>query len=166
MAGKLRASELVVAVGALVLLVATFMSWFSLPSAGELARLTPGAQLIGGGSDMSIDLNVWDLGFARWWVYASILVGFWLVLAALFSSTPGWSTILGTPLIITSLVMVICLLVRLFDAPRPYSTADLGFYVAFVGALMLLGGAAWALRDESVPDGFARAPRPEFVEVD
>lgn len=166
MAGKLRGAEVLVAVGTSILFASTFFSWFSLPSAGDLAQLSPGTQLIGGGGDMSIDLNVWDLGFARWWVYASILLGVWLVIAALFAPSPNWATILGTPLVVCSLVMVICLLVRLLDAPRPYSTADIGFYIALVGALALHAGAAWGLRDDSAPDGFVRAPRPEMVEVE
>ncbi len=166
MGAKLRTADLLVGVGALMLFVSTFLPWFALPSAADLLKVAPGAQLVGGGSDRAIDLNVWDLGFARWWVYLSILLGACLVLAALFSRTPDWSTILGSPLIITSLIATVCLLVRLVSAPRPYSSAEFGFYMALVGSLVLLSGTAWGLRDETVPEGFDKAPRPELIDVE
>lgn len=166
MAGKLRPSEVLVGVGSVLLLASTWMSWFALPSAGDLVRTTPGAHLVGGGSDTDIAMNVWDLPFARWWVYLSVLLGIWLVLASLLSRSPNWATILGTPLVVSSLIALLCLFVRLFDAPRAYTSAQLGLYLAFFGAALLFGGAAWGLRDETVPDGFDKAPRPQFIEVD
>jgi hypothetical protein len=166
MSSKLRPAELLALAGALAMFVATFLPWFALPSAADLVRLAPGARLVGGGSDSSIDLNVWDLGFARWWVYLAILLGICMVLAALLSRTPEWSIILCTPLVIVSGIAFMCLLVRLFDSPRPYATAQLGFYLAFAGSAALLAGTCWAIRDTSVPDGFDRAPRPELIHVD
>lgn len=152
--------------GAIVMFIATFLPWFSLPSASELVKLAPGARLVGGGSDGSIDLNVWDLGWARWWVYLAILLGVCMVLAALLSRTADWSMILNTPLVVVSFIAFMCLFVRLFDSPRPYASAQLGFYMAFVGSAMLLAGTMWAIRDDSVPEGFDKAPRPEFIHVD
>jgi hypothetical protein len=146
--------------------ISTFLPWFSLPSAADLVKLAPTARLVGDGGDKSIDLNIWDLGFARWWVYLAILLGVWMVLAALLSRTPDWSTILATPLVLVAGIALICLTVRLFDAPRPYAGKEFGFYLAFVGTVTLLAGTCWALRDDSTPDGFDRAPRPEFVHVD
>lgn len=166
MAAKLRTSDMLVGLGSVLLLISTFMPWFALPSAADLVKLAPGARLVGGGSDTSIDLNVWDLSATRWWVYLSIFLGICLVLAALLSRTPDWSTILGSPLVITSLFATIALLIRLLSAPRPYSSAQFGFYLALCGALLLLVGTGWGLRDEAVPDGFDKAPRPELVEVD
>lgn len=166
MSGKLRPAEIVAAIGTALLFVSTFLTWFSLPSAGELLKLAPSARLVGGGSDTSIDLNVWDLGFARWWIYLSILLGVCMVLAALLSRTADWSMILNTPLVVCSLIATICLIVRLLDSPRPYASADFGFYLALIGALTLLAGVCWAIRDDTVPDGFEKAPRPEFIQVD
>lgn len=166
MAGKLRLSDALVGVGSVLLLISTFLSWFALPSARDLVKTTPGAHLVGSGSDTDIAMNVWDLPFARWWVYLSILLGIWLVLAALLSRSPNWATILGTPLVLTSLIALLCLFVRLVDEPRAYTSAQFGLYLAFASTALLFAAAAWGLRDESVPDGFDRAPRPEFIEVD
>ncbi|MFT4049672.1 MAG: hypothetical protein QM648_07510 [Solirubrobacterales bacterium] len=165
MSGKLRPAELVAGSGAIVLFVSTFLSWFSLPSAAEIAKLAPSARLVGSGADGPIDLNVWDLGFARWWVYLGILLGVCMILAALLSRSPDWAVILATPLVVTSVIATLCLLVRLIDPPQDAS-ADFGFYLALLGSLLLLGGTCWAIRDESVPDGFEKAPRPQFIEVD
>lgn len=166
MSAKLRPADMLVGAGSLLLLVSTFLPWFSLPPVAKLLQAAPGARAVGGGSDSSIDLNVWDLSATRWWVYLAIFLGICLVLSALLSRNPEWSTILGTPLVIVSLVATISLLVRLVDAPRPYSSAQLGFYLALIGALLLLGGTCWGLRDETVPDGFDKAPRPESIAVD
>lgn len=166
MSAKLRVSDYLVGAGSVLLLISTFMAWFSLPPVSELLRAAPGARAVGGGNDGSIDLNVWDLSMARWWVYLSIFLGICLVLAALLSRTSDWSTILGTPLVIVSGLCTISLLIRLVDSPRPYSSAQLGFYLALIGSIWLVVGAAWGLRDETVPDGFDKAPRPELIHVD
>lgn len=146
--------------------IATFLPWFSLPSAADLVKLAPNARLVGGGNDGAINLNVWDLGFARWWIYLAILLGVCMVLAALLSRTPDWSVILCTPLVFVSGIAMLCMLVRLLDAPRAYAGKEFGFYLAFAGCAALLGGTLWALRDETVPDGFDKAPRPELIHVD
>ncbi|MBJ7459693.1 MAG: hypothetical protein JHD02_10930 [Thermoleophilaceae bacterium] len=166
MSEKLRTSEWIALAGALVMFVATFLPWFALPSAAEIARTAPGARLVGGGDDGAINLNVWDLGFARWWVYLAILLGVCMVLAALLSRTPEWSIILCTPLVVASSIAFLCLLVRLFDSPRPFASAQLGFYLAFAGSAALLAGTCWAIRDTSVPEGFDKAPRPELIHVE
>lgn len=163
---RLRLSEWLIAVGALVLLVATLMPWFAQPSAAEIVQGAPGVQLTGSGAEVPIRSNVWDLGFARWWVYLSIAIGIWLVLAALLSRTAQWATILATPLVLVTPVALICLLVRLVDPPRQHAVAQSGLIVALIGAVVLLVGALWSLRDESTPDGFEGPPRPELLRVD
>lgn len=166
MAGKLRGSEWLAAAGTLTLFVSTFLPWFSLPTASQLSLSAPGARVVGIGADAPIHLNVWDLGFARWWIYLTVLLGAWMVLAALFSRTPDWSTILCTPLGLTSFIAVVCLVVRVLVAPRPNATALAGLYLALVGAAAVFAAVGWALRDETVPDGFDKAPRPELIQVD
>ncbi|MGH2960204.1 MAG: hypothetical protein ACRDKE_11415 [Solirubrobacterales bacterium] len=166
MSAKLRPSELLAGAGALILLVSTFLPWFALPAAADLVKLAPNARLVGGGNDGAIDLNVWDLYFARWWIYLAILLGLCMVLAALLSSTAEWSIILCTPLVLVSGIAFLCLLVRLIDSPRPYAETQPGFYLALLGGLALLAGACWAIRDDSVPEGFEKAPRPELIHVD
>lgn len=149
-----------------MLFVATFLPWFSLPAASEIMKKAPGSRLSGGGNDGPIHLNVWDLGLARWFVYLAILLGACMVLAALLSRTAEWSIILCSPLVWISGITFLCLLFRLFDAPRPYASASIGFYIAFLGSAALLGGTCWAIRDDSVPEGFDKAPRPELIHVD
>lgn len=166
MAGKLRISELMIGAGSLALLVSTLFPWFSLPSGGELVTSVPGTHLVGPAHDRSIDLNVWDLPLARWWVYLTILLGICVLLAALLSESPDWATILLTPLVLASIFAVIALMFRLIDSPRPYSSAQFGFFLGLAAAVLTLAGTLWALRDESVPDGFAKAPRPEQIEVE
>lgn len=166
MSGKLRPAEWLALAGTAVLFISTFLPWFALPSAASIARDTPGARLIGGGSDNAINLNVWDLGFARWWVYLAILLGACMVLAALLSRTAEWSIILCSPLVLVSGITFLCLFVRLFNSPHPYASAQFGFYLAFLGATALLAGTCWAIRDDSVPEGFDKAPRPELIHVD
>lgn len=166
MSAKLRTSEWIALLGSLVLFGSTFLPWFSLPSAAELVKLAPGARLVGGGDDGPINLNVWDLSIARWFVYLSILLGVCMVLAALLSRTADWSVILCTPLVLVSGITTLSLFFRLFAEPRPYAGAQFGFYLAFAGSAVLFGGACWAIRDESVPEGFDKAPRPELIHVD
>lgn len=166
MFGKLRGSEILLGAGSVLLYISTFMPWFSLPGVSDLVKLAPSAQAVGGGPDRSIDLNVWDLPLARWWVYLTIFLGLCVLLAALLSRTPDWSMILLTPLLLAVTAATISLLWRLIDSPRPYSTAQSGFYLAIAGVLLVLGGTCWGLRDESVPSGFEKAPRPQLIEVD
>lgn len=166
MSEKIRPSEGLSLGAALVLFVATLMPWFSLPGVSELQKLAPNARAEGGGSLASIDLNIWDLGFARWFIYIAILLGVCMFLAALFSRNPEWAVILATPLAIFGGFAMISLLVRLFDSPRPYADATGWFYVAVVASVALFASACWALRDESTPEGFDKAPRPELIHVE
>jgi hypothetical protein len=165
-AGKIRASEGLALGAALVLFLTTLMPWFSLPGVDQLRKLAPTARAEGGGSLASIDLNIWDLGFARWFIYIAILLGVCMFLAALFSRNPEWSIILATPLVIFSLIAMLSLLVRLVDSPRPYADATGWFYLAVASSVVLFGAACWAIRDESVPEGFDKAPRPEMIHVE
>lgn len=166
MSAKLRPAELVSLAGAVLLFVATFLPWFALPGIDELKKLAPTARLEGTGDGGPINMNVWDLGFARWWIYLAILLGVCMVLAALLSRTPEWSIILCTPLVLVSGIALLNLLFRLFSSPRPYAEATGGFYLAVVGGLLLFAGACWAIRDDSAPSGFEKAPRPELLRID
>jgi hypothetical protein len=163
---KLRGAEWLVLVSSLVLFVMTLLPWFSLPGVNELQGLAPNAHLVGGGSEAGIHLNVWDLGLGRWFIYLSILLGVWMVLAAALSRTPEWSIILCTPLVISSFIALICLIVRVFDSPRPYAGATAWFYIAALAGAALFAGACWAIRDDTAPDGFEKAPRPDLIHVD
>ena len=163
--GKLRISDLTALLGAVLLFVATFLSWFELPGVEQLRELAPNATLEGVGTTSSLTLNVWDLGITRWFVYLAIGLAFCMILAALLSRTAEWAVILATPLVIVSFFALLGMVIRLFDSPRPYSEAMFGFYLGLAGSIVLFAGAFWAIRDESVPDGFDKAPSPEQLRV-
>jgi hypothetical protein len=166
MAAKLRVSEWLIGLGSIALLASTLLPWFALPSGGKLVTMVPGTRLSGPARDSAINLNVWDLPVARWWVYLTILLGACVVLAALLSQTPNWSTVLLTPLVLVGLLATVSLLIRLADAPRPFSDPQVGFILALLSTGLILGATLWALRDETVPEGFIKAPRPEWIEVE
>ncbi len=166
MSGKLRPAELLTLFGTALLFVSTLLPWFALPGIDELRKLAPTARLEGSGDGGPINLNVWDLGFARWWIYLAIILGACMILAALLSRTPEWAIILCTPLVVVSGIALLCLLVRMLSSPRPYADPTGGFYLALIGGIALFAGACWAIRDDSSPAGFERAPRPELLRVD
>lgn len=163
---KVRPSELIAFIGGILLLISTFFPWFSLPGVDELRKIAPEARVVGTGDTGSIDLNVWDLTFARWFVYLTILVAVWMFFAALFSKTADWSMILATPLVIFSFIALICLLYRALDVPRDLAEHTVWFWLALVAAFTTFNAACWAIRDDTVPAGFTKPPRPEFVEVE
>lgn len=163
---KVRPSELLALIGALILFGATFFAWFSLPALTELRRLAPNATIVGGGDPGAIDLNVWDLQFARWFIYLSILLAVCMFLAALLSRTADWAMILATPTTFFSGIAMICMIVRTFDAPRDFADPTGWLYVGLVGSIILFASSCWAIRDESVPSGFEKAPHPELIEVE
>lgn len=165
-AQKVRPSELLALVGALILFVATFFAWFALPPLTELRELAPNASVVGGGDPGAIDLNVWDLHFARWFIYLSILLAVCMFLAALLSRTADWSMILATPVTVFSGIAMLCMVFRTFNAPRDFADPTAWFYVGLVGSMILFASACWAIRDETVPTGFDKPPRPDLIEVE
>lgn len=165
-AHKVRPSELLALIGALILFAATFFAWFSLPALTELRELAPNASLVGGGDPGAIDLNVWDLQFARWFIYLSILLAVCMFLAALLSRTADWAMILATPVTFFSGIAMLCMVFRTFNAPRDFADQTTWFYVGLLGSIILFASAWWALSDETVPSGFDKPPRPDLIEVD
>ncbi|MGH2906139.1 MAG: hypothetical protein ACRDKI_05155 [Solirubrobacterales bacterium] len=163
---KLRGAEYLTAISGLILFITTFQPWFTMPGVDEIKQRYPDALLQGGGSSNAIHLNVWDLHFGRWFVYLAVLCAAWMVLAAIFSANPEWSVILATPTVFFSLVAMITLIYRLIDPPRASAEPTTIYYVAVAASIGLFAGACWAIRDEHVPPGFAKAPQPEVVNVD
>jgi hypothetical protein len=164
--GKLRPAEYLTAISALVLFLTTFKPWFELPSIDQLKKLAPDALIEGSGAAGTINLNVWDLHFGRWFVYLAILLAAWMVLAAVFSANPEWAVILATPTVVVSGIAMLALIYRVFSEPRASASATTIFYVAVAASIGLFAGACWSIRDETVPPGFAKAPPPEVIEVD
>jgi hypothetical protein len=163
---KLRGAEYLTAISALVLFITTFTAWFELPSIDTLKSIAPDAQVIGSGSSGTINLNVWDLHFGRWFIYLTILLAVWMVLAAVFSANPEWSVILATPTVVVSGIAMLCMLYRLLESPRATASPTTIFYVAFVATIGVFAGSFWAIRDERVPPGFVKTPQPEVIRVD
>jgi hypothetical protein len=166
MAGKLRSSEYLTLVGALLLFISTFSAWFSMPSVIDLKEVAPDAILDTRGGGGVAFLNVWDLPVARWFVYAAILCAAWMFFAALFSENPEWAVILATPTVVFGGLAVLCLVYRLIDAPHDNASPEPMYYAAVAGSVLLFVGACWAIRDETVPAGFQPTPEPELVDLD
>lgn len=166
MSEKVRPSELLALVGALILFCSTFFAWFTLPGLAELQKLAPNASIVGGGNPGSIDLNVWDLQFARWFVYLSVLLAVCMFLAALLSRTADWAMILATPTTFFSGIAMICMLVRAVDSPRDFADPTVWFFVGLFGSVLLFIGSCWAIRDETVPSGFAGPRKIDQLEVE
>lgn len=146
---KIRGSEWLVLAAAIALLVTTFFAWFEVAHFG-----------------VTLEMNIWDLSVARIWVYLAIALGFSVYLTALLSRTPDWSVILCTPLVIFSFFAMVSLVWRVFDAPTDAASSTPWFYAAVASSVALFAGACWAIRDERVPAGFLRSPRPELIEID
>lgn len=163
---KLRGAEYLTAISALVLFICTFLPWFRLPNLDDIRKIAPDAIIDGSGSSSAIALNIWDLHFARWFIYLAILVAAWMVFAAIFSANPEWSVILATPLILVSGIAMLALTYRVFDAPRATAETEPIFYLAVAASIGVFAGACWAIRDEHVPPGFAKAPQPETISID
>lgn len=146
---KIRGSEWLVLAASVALLISSYFAWFELAHFG-----------------VTLEMNLWDLSVARWWVYLAVALGLSVYLTALLSRTPDWSVILCTPLVIFSFFAMVSLLWRVIDSPVDAASATAWFYVAVVSSVALFAGACWAIRDESVPSGFLRSPKPEMIEVD
>lgn len=161
---KLRPAEWLTALGTILLFGATFKPWFEGPEIADLRKLAPDAQSIGGVVD-GIKLNVWDLTVSRWLVYAALILCAWMVIAALFGETPQWSIVFNTPALFVSLLATVGLVTRVFSPPGDSSILAV-YLIAVVGCVLMLAGTAWAIRNESVPEGFLQAPEPERIILD
>lgn len=161
---KLRPAEWLTALGTILLFGATFKPWFETPGIADLGELAPDAQNIGGLVE-GLQLNVWDLSVSRWLIYAALILCAWMVIAALFGDTPQWSIVFNTPALFVSLLATVGLVVRSISPPDD-SSILVSYWIAVVGGALMLAGTAWAIRNESVPEGFLQAPEPEHITLD
>lgn len=164
MSQKLRTSEWLISVGVVVLFAATFQKWFSAPVAETLDIVAPDAQLIGDTS-LTVPLNVWDLGFTRWFVYLSLVSAAMLVVAALFGESVHYATVMATPTVLFGFISAIGLVVRLIWPPAG-AEIEAAYYAAVAGSLLIFLAGCWSLRSEYVPPGYAPAPEPEHMHLD
>ncbi|MBK5230621.1 MAG: hypothetical protein JJE27_05535 [Thermoleophilia bacterium] len=132
----------------IVLFASTFKPWFKLP-----------------GADVSINLNVWDLSVARWFVYLALIVSAWMVIAALLGKTPRWALVFNTPALLLSFLAAIGVVVRLINPPDGASVLTAS-WVAAAGVLLLVAGTSLGLRDDTVPDAYLQSPPPEHLSLD
>ncbi|MBI4898591.1 MAG: hypothetical protein HY827_09550 [Actinobacteria bacterium] len=164
MFSKLRPADWLTALGTALLFGATFKPWFEMPGLADLRRIAPDAEAIGGAFEGG-QLNVWDLSVTRWFVYAAVIFNAWMLIAAVFGETPHWAIVFNTPALFFSFLASFGLVLRLIHPPADASALTFyGFAVA--GGLIMLSGSAWALRDESTPEGFLHSPPPEHIKLD
>jgi len=162
MGGRLRRSELLLLAGLLALFGSTFFAWFVLsPVTSGTGEQLPNVALAAGEK-----VNVWGLHFGRFAIYLAILSAAWLLAATLLGHTPGYATLLATPVVIFGLLSSLTMIYRLFSVPLAGSHHAAAFYVGLAGSLVIFAGGFWSMRDESVPSGFADAPQPELLRVE
>ncbi|MFY9265666.1 MAG: hypothetical protein WAO61_09620 [Solirubrobacterales bacterium] len=165
MFAKLRGSEFLTMIGAIVLFIATFFEWWEVPvPTDELGAVAADALRLD--SSLLTGLNVWDLSIGRWFVYLALIAAAAMVLAAAFGDTPEWAVQLATPTIVFGFAATLVLAIRVLDAPADRAEPTTALYLAVAGSLALLCGGCWAIRDEMLPSAYAQAPEPEVVHLD
>lgn len=137
---RMRLGELAVLVGAACVIVALTLSWYQAPSG---------------------NLGAWDtFGPAVALLMLAALAGLVLVATtvterstALPVAAAVWCTLFG-------LIGVIAALVRLLERPDDATSLCAGAWLAFVGALLIAGGAWQSMRDERTSRYPPTAPEP------
>jgi Na+-transporting NADH:ubiquinone oxidoreductase subunit NqrE len=137
---RMRLGELAVLAGAVCVILALTMSWYQAPSG---------------------NLSAWDtFGPAVVLLMLAAIAGLALVLTtvterstALPVAAAVWSTFFG-------IVGVIAALVRLLERPEDASALCAGAWLAFAGALLILGGSWQSMRDERTSRYPPAAPEP------
>jgi len=128
---RLRRGELVVLLGALLVLVSLFVPGYDSP-AGKL--------------------DAWDtFGAAVALLLASACAGLALVISALSERTPALPVSTAVWCIPLGLAGVIAAIVRLLERPEGATSLAAGSWLALIGAVAILGGAWEVLRDEHTP---------------
>ncbi|HEY1690466.1 MAG TPA: hypothetical protein VGF95_16555 [Solirubrobacteraceae bacterium] len=133
---RIRLGELLATLGAACVIVALILPWY-------------GGAVGAAGADASGRLGAWST-FGPTIVFLLIAAagGLFLLLANVFERTTAvpvasaiWSTLFG-------FVASICAIVRLCERPHGASGLLVGAWLAFAGALLILGGSWQSLRDE------------------
>lgn len=165
MFSKLRISEWLVGLGVVLLFGATFKPWFTVPGAEKLEDLATDA-LLEGSTSLGTGLNVWDLGFTRWFVYLALICAALMLVAAVFGETVHFAIVMATPTVLFSFICSIGMIVRLIWPPAGASETETAFYVAVAGSLLIFLAGCWSIRDEYVPPGYEPAPDPERISLE
>lgn len=160
MFNKLRIQEWLLGVGVVMLFGATLKPWFTIPGAERLGNIAPDA-ILEGSTSASVGLNVWDLGFTRWFVYLAIFCAASLLIAAAYGESVHYAIVMATPTVVLSLISSIGLVARLIWPPAGATQTETAFYVAVAGSLLMFIATCWSIRDEYVPPGYVSAPEPE-----
>ena len=128
--GRLRPGDLVAGAGALLLLAATlFLDWYSGASAWEA-------------------FSVLDVVLA---LLALPALG--LVVAQATRASPAVPVFLSVLASVTGLLAVLLIGYRILNQPGPNDAVevDAGAWVGLAAAALMLAGACWSARDESMP---------------
>jgi hypothetical protein len=125
-----------------------------LPRAGEIAALA-GAGLVIASLTLRWyeapyrSLSAWQtFGPAVVLLMLAALAGLVLFLAAVFERSPALPVAAGVWATTLAIVGIVAAVVRLLERPDGSNALCAGAWVAFAGALLLLGGAWQSIRDE------------------
>lgn len=144
---RIRLGELLATLGAACVIVALVLPWYG---------GAPGAP----GADASGRLGAWStFGPTIVLLLIAAAGALFLLFANLFERTTApavagavWSTLFG-------LIASICAIVRLFERPHGADSLLIGAWLAFAGALLILGGSWQSMRDER-PELYSPASVP------
>jgi hypothetical protein len=140
---RLRHGELLALVGAVALLIVSFLPWY---------------RAAGGGTD-----DAWSVfGVLTALMTLAALAGFWLAFVTATERSPSLpiaATIWGTLL---SFIGVVAAIVRLLDAPSATAGTRIGPWLALVCTAAILVGCWVAMRDERTELFAPATPEPRL----
>ena len=126
---RLRPAEGLLTVGAVALVVALFLPWYSLPS-GE--RNSAWEAL----SEVDVILLV------------CAAVGLLAVFLQVTQRSPALPVISSVAATFAAFLALVLVVIKVADRPGRYTETCYGIWVALAAAVALLGAAWWAMRDE------------------
>lgn len=143
---RLRAGEWIAGVSGVVLLTSLFLPWY-------------------GGSEN--DVSAWE-SLAAIDVLLALVAAFGVLLAIVTAAqqVPAVPIALSALVLIVALVGVILVLLRIADVPGDVAGREWGLWLGLAGAVGIAAGAAFAMRDERLPQAAPveieamPAPRP------
>ena len=125
---RLRFGELLALVGAICVIVSLFERWYEAP--------------VG-------NLDAWDtFGPAVVLLLAAVCAALAMVVSALTERSPELPVSTAVWCVLLGLLAVIAAIVRVLERPDHATEVCIGAWLALAGAVLILGGAGQALRDE------------------
>jgi amino acid transporter len=135
---RLRPAEGLLTVGAVALVVALFLPWYSLPS-GERN-------------------NAWEaLSVVDVILLLCAAVALLAVVVQVTQRSPALPVISSVAATFAAFLALVLVVIKVADVPGRYTDRCYGVWIALVAAVILLGGGWWAMRDERPGVGMGRS---------